>query len=142
MAERNDQVTIQLQLNKEVDIPCYPNPKTFIDPLIKVVGGVAMGNFGDVIISPIEPDSDAVSKLWVKTNGARNTFTLNFFINGAWVEWAFEAANQYELFDALVAVPAGWKAIGKFKSEDVPVEDVSGSSSLPKEFYIAKFIGF
>lgn len=137
-----DRVAVKLTQTKEIDIKCYPPVKELFNLIPDYFSGEANGSFGDVVISNTIPDPDDVNKLWVATNGQRNTFEARFYINGKWQPWYFLAPNQFVFFDGRATLPAGFKEIGRFKSIDIPITDTSGTAALPGEIIIARFIGY
>lgn len=137
-----DRVTVAIQLNREVEIKCYPPVADFLKLLTEILSGEARGTFGDVIISNITPSSDDVNKLWVEVNGQRNVFTEKVFVNGQWQPWYFTPPNSYILFDGRAALPEGFKEIGRFKVSDVPIAGATTAGSLPTELIIATFKGY
>ncbi len=142
MAGAIDRTSITITLSKDTDLKCYPPVAEFLKFLTEVLSGEVQGNFGDVVLSNMTPDSDQVNKLWIETNGQRNDFDQKFFINGKWQPWYFPPPNTYYWFDGRAALPLGFKELGRVKASDLPITGADTAGSLPTEFILASFIGY
>lgn len=134
-------VSVELVLNKEPNFPCYPPVKEFLDFLIKNVSGNALGSFGDVIISNVEPSVEDLNKLWIQTNGQRNDFQIKLYINGAWRPWTFTAPNETRWFDGRAPLPEGWASLGTINLASIAFEP-SANSNAPTSLTLAKWVGY
>lgn len=137
-----NRVALTLELNHEIREQCYPTVPELFRMITESISAEATGAFGDVVISNNIPDSDSNYKMHILPNGDRTDFTARFNIYGEWKPWYFLVPNQIITLPGTIAVPDGFEEIGRYKTSLIPIEDTSGSASLPDEFVVAKFIGY
>lgn len=142
MANAADRVAITISQTRDVTERCYPPVAEFVAMLTDVLSGEAQGDFGNLVISQITPDSEDVNKVWIEINGQRTFFTLKVHVNGEWRPWYFVPPNTYMILDGRAPIPDGWQAIGRFSTAILNITPMSTVEDIPSEFIIIRFIGF
>ena len=135
----NENVTGELVVSKLPLDECYPTPADFVSLLPQYLAILLTGSAGDVVLSPLEPGADDLSKLWVKIDNNRNFTGLFLYQNGAWVQVSDAYVGEIRWFDSSITLPSGWTKLATVKASDLPQEAISGATSVPSNYTLARY---